>query len=164
MVLHDFECGAGHLFERAVETSALRSQRCPMCKKKADVVYLPKRHSRLPNTVYYMNAKGEKLWPWTSGDLPKAYTQMGFQRQEVGTFERGRFEQQVRREMNVAAQRRRNEDQLAYEEQRDHNHAELRHESRGWDQFHQDLASEAIRQELSGYSSGYDSEFHIGQD
>lgn len=125
------------------------------------------RQSRepFPATVYYENAKGERLYPWDARNLPKHYTDtLGYQRFEVGSFERGRFEKRTREQMNAEARDKRDESQREYEIKRDRNHAELRHLSRGMDSFHRELAEHAIQQELSGYSQSYDSEFRVGHD
>lgn len=164
MIVHDLECTSGHLFERAVDAADTNRQRCPLCRKKATVVFLPKRQSHTPNTVYYENAKGEKLYPWDSRDLPKTFTDAGFTRREVSAFERNRFERRTRQEMNAEASRKREEERREYESERAERHTSLREESRNWDSYHRDLAEHAMAQEDSGYSERYDSEFHIGLD
>lgn len=153
-------------------------QWCERCKKlvlmagkpgRGDFYKCPHglRQSRepFPATVYYENAKGERLYPWDTRSLPKHYTEtLGYQRFEVGSFERGRFEKRTREQMNAEATGKREESQREYEIERDRNHAELRHLSKGMDSFHREMTEHAIQQELSGYSQSYDSEFRVGRD
>lgn len=161
-IRHDFTCMRGHLFERAVESSRLTNQRCPMCRSKCEVTYLPKRAARTPNTVYYENARGERLYPWDANDLPKAYTDKGFQRMEVSTFERHRFERRVRAEMNAEHAARTRESTAEYEAARSAHHADLRQQMQSWGEFERDVARVAMEEESRGYSRNFDCEFHIG--
>jgi hypothetical protein len=124
------------------------------------------RQSRepFPATVYYENAEGKRLYPWDQRDLPKTYTDQGYQRFEVSNFERSRFEKCTRAQMNAEANQSRDQEQRQYEAERDRNHRELRAMSKGMDSFHREIVEEAIRSESNEYSRQHDSEFRIGPD
>ncbi len=137
-------------------------------KQKGDFVECPhgltQSREPFPATVYYENAAGQRLYPWDHRELPKEYTDKGFQRFEVSGFERGRFEKQTRAQMNAEASHKSEDARREYEEDRAQRHAELRNMAQGWDDKHRAIAYEAMEQEDRGYSRQHDSEFHIGRD
>jgi len=142
-----------------VDADKLDRQRCPYCHSKAEVVFLPKRRSYAPPTVYFENAQGKRLY---AHKIPKQFEKLGYQRVEVSGFERGRFEKQTRAQLNAEGARRRESEREQYERDRSQRHAELRQMSNGFDVFHRDLARHAMEQEDREPISSYDSEFRIG--
>lgn len=125
---------------------------------------LRQSRSNVPATVYYEDASGKRLYPWDGRNLPKTYTDLGYQRFEVGGFERSKFERDTRRQLNEEGQRKREAERAEYEEARSRSHAELRHESQSWNEFEREVAQIAMAEEDAGYSrSRYDSEFRIGE-
>ena len=164
MIVHDWTCESGHLFERAVDVAELATQRCEVCDTPATVTFLPKRFSHAPNTVFYKNAEGKRLYPWDSRDLPKTYTDLGYTRREVSGFERTRFERSTRQQMNAEGNREREQQAEQFAADRDARHADLRHVSSNWGDFQREVAREAMRDENGGYSqSAYDSCFQVGE-
>ncbi len=133
--------------------------------RKGDFTDCTHRFAREPitPTVYYINAEGKRLYPWSSDPIPKNYTDLGYQRVELtGIGEIRKFEKEVAREMQSQHSRVSEDERRRYEEARSQRHSDLRQEMRDFDDFHQSLAREAMEQEDRGYSQRYDSEFLIG--
>lgn len=123
----------------------------------------PHRFSREPisPTVYYVNADGKRLYPWDARDLPKKYTDQGYQRIEVPASEIRRFERDTNRQLQREASQKAEESAAMEEVMRDRRHAELRNDMSAMDDFHKEITRMAIEEESRGYGRRYDPEFRI---
>jgi len=68
MILHNYECSSGHIFE-AMTSDASKKKVCKVegCRRRASVVYLPRRSFETAKTftptLLYTNSKGEVFNP-----------------------------------------------------------------------------------------------------
>lgn len=114
-------------------------------------------------TVYYVNKAGARLYPWDGRKLPQKYTDLGYQRVELnGLGDVRRFERETNRQLQADQERERENESMVNEYKRDQRHADLRNDMAQMDDFHRELAHEAMRDESRGYSERYDPNFRIG--
>src|SRR5512146_2376325 len=96
-VLHDFKCShCGNLFEHMVPSDFELAPRCPECKGKSSLVFLPKRQNaqNFDPVVIFRGPKGKVRFPGRAN----APTPKGYERVELRTsHEIHKFE----REMNA---------------------------------------------------------------
>jgi len=102
MILHNFECTSGHIFEAMIEAEAIKEPiQCRFkgeipCEAPAEVVYLSPRKAsnalRFEPTLLYKNANGEVIAPGRSNPehLPKEYrdrlAKQGFKPLQINNF------------------------------------------------------------------------------
>ena len=161
MVLHDFECGDGHITEQSVESGTTKT-RCGKdgCRKTANVVYLSPRISRAARNfepaLYFQDPSGE-IWNPGRSDirhLPKKVmkdlTRRGFQPRQITNF---REYEKLKREQN--ARSRQAEQEQDHMERRLYE-AELKEGlealNRGFDMVREDGSTVHIRKDdFSGF-------------
>jgi hypothetical protein len=132
--------------------------------KKGDVLCPHKSRGREPiaPTVYYENKNGQRLYPWDRRELPKKYTDQGYQRIELnGLGDVRRFERETGRQLQAEHSQRAEEEAMINEYQRDRRHASLRQDMGQMDSFMKEVAQLAIDNESKGRSQRYDPQFYI---
>ena len=124
----------------------------------------PHKFSRIPitPTIFYENRQGKRLYPWTSDDLPSEYTRLGYQRREIsGLGDIRRFERETSRQMQHEHGQQEELEQRVLEQERRARHDSLRNDLQMMDEFHRNIAREAMEQEDAGYSENYSPDFYI---
>lgn len=134
MILHNFECSSGHIFEAMIPSTSIGKKiTCQfkdlkgnkLCKKKASIIYLPPRLARAARNfapcLLYTNQKGEVFNP-LSPDAPltkrleKHLKKRGFTPTHINTFRD--YEKFQRSQSSI---QRDKSDAINYLEQQDYN-------------------------------------------
>ncbi len=102
-VRHDFECPDGHVTEKTVDVSVngWRKQKCGVCSKKAEQVFLPYRSNSFTDmkVVVYRDSGGHTIYPGSAAEaMPERYRKLGYERVEMDFHSARRFQKEMNKE------------------------------------------------------------------
>jgi len=161
MVRHDFRChGCGNVFEKAVASNFKSSPRCPECKGKTDLIYLPRRQDaqHFSPVVIFRGPNGKVRFPGDS-DAP---TPKGYKREELRTsYAVHKFEREMNQREISRYQNRQEREERCYEPFHAAMRSQLRAHARHFSPLGRDFAETAMRENNNRTRRSYDPGFHI---
>lgn len=150
MILHDFECPRGHVFEKMIPAGT-DFARCPTCKKRAAIAYLPRNRRSLSDPiVFYKCADGKYSFPGRSNAPPPKDMVERIECRTIQDYDRamsrvnGEYESQ-------AGRRAEGMERMHGEFRREHREALNQILGQTNDNYAKDLIREALKRKNSDY-------------
>jgi hypothetical protein len=150
MILKDFECNRGHVFEKSVKMEQMRA-RCPKCKAAADVALLPRGSRQLSNpVVFYKCADGKYSFPGQADAPPPRDSVERIECRTIQEYDRAM--NRVNSESDGDARRKAERMEQANSAFREQHRSELRNKlANEKDNFARDLMRKALAEKGSDY-------------